>query len=309
MKQHYKVIVCLVFCFTLLNCTTDQKEINELVSFDIGPNGKNIVFSWNKNNKLSIYQCEIDGKNVQKILGNDSLSFFAPKFNESGDSIVYIISDDRTRTATSLGLYNRVEKKQEMVYNDATLKTEVIFSENKNTLYFLRAGEYDKYSPIGRKAPHGFDIYEFSFKDKSEKRITNLEAYQIKHLSCLKNGRLLFSSFLEQSDGVFLYDDTKKELEKIKIGNDSLNSLNGFSEAEYIDDETLVVASYYKVILVNLKKHTYKNIYRSNTGNTFNTIRYSPELHKIFFSEQKENMIKIMDLNGNLVKTINLNID
>lgn len=309
MKKRIKIISLFLICCTLFNCQSENKEAGHLVTFDVASTGESIIFSWKRDNKTSVYKCDMNGKNVKKILDNDSLSFFAPRYNKSGDSLSFIATDYPNSLSTSLGIYSIKKEESKIVLNDSSLKTEVIFSDNGNKLYFLKANEYDKYSSIGRKAPHGFDIYEFGIKDTLVKPITNFNAYQMSHLNYLKNDILIFSSFMSDTDGVFLYNCKKKELNNIKIENDTLKWLNGFSAAEYINDETLLSTSYYEVILVNLKKNRIKRIYRSISGNHIGSLRYSRVRNKLFVSEQKQNTIQMLDLNGNLIKTIQLNIN
>ena len=309
MKKSTKVTILLFVFYTLFNCKSNSEEIGYLLTFDIDPSGNHLIFSWKTDNKTSIYRCDIDGKNVKKILDNDSLSYYAPRYSKEGDSIIFIATGYPNSLLTSIGVWNVKENSSKLIVNDSLLKTEAVLSEAGNKLIYLGANEYGKYSPIGRKAPHGFDIYEFNIKKNVTKRVTNFNAYQMNHLNYMQKDKFTFSSFLDGKDGVFLYDDQTKNISMIAVKNDSLKSLNGFSKAEYINDTELVYTSYYKINLVDFRKNTKKKIYRSKSGNHISNLTYSKKLDKLFVSEQKQNFIFILDLNGKLIETIKLDFE
>lgn len=309
MKKSIKVTILLFVCYTLFNCKSDSEEIGYLLTFDIDPFGKSLIFSWKTDNKTSIYRCDINGENIKKILDNDSLSYYAPRYSKGGDSLVFIATDYPNSLLTSIGVYNVKENSSKLIVNDSLFKTEAVLSDDGNKLIFLGANEYAKYSPIGRKAPHGFDIYELNIKNNVIRRLTDFNSYQMNHLNYMSKNRFLFSSFLDGKDGVFLYDDQTNNISMINVKNDSLKSLNGFSAAEYINDAKLVYTSYYEINLVDFRKNTKKKIYRSKSGNHISNLTYSKKLDKLFVSEQKQNFISILDLNGKLIKTIKLNVE
>lgn len=308
MKKSIKTIVMLLVCYTMFNCTSDSTDIGHLVTFDVDPYGENLIFSWKVDNKTSIYRCNIDGENVEKILDNDSLSYYAPRYSKGGDSISFIATDYPKTLRTSIGIYNIEDKNAKIILNNSLLKTEGILSDKEGKLFFLGANEYDKYSEIARKAPHNFDIYELNIKNNVIRRVTNLNAYQMNNLNYMQKGKFTFSSFLDGKDGVFLYEDQTKNIGMITVENDSLKSLNGFSATEYINDYELVYTSYYEINLVDFSKGTRKKIYRSKSGNHISNLSYSKKLNKLFISEQKQNLIYILDLDGKLIKTITINI-
>jgi len=309
MKKSIIVTILLFVCYTLFSCKSDSEEIGYLLTFDIHPSDKSLIFSWKTDNKTSIYRCDINGENVKKILDNDSLSYYAPRYSKGGDSIIFIATEYPNTLLTSIGVYNVKENSSKLIVNDSLLKTEAILSEAGNKLIFLGANEYGKYSPIGRKAPHGFDIYELNIKKNVVRRVTDFNAYQMNNLNYMQKDKFTFSSFLDGKDGVFLYDDQIKKINMITVKNDSLKSLNGFLSAQYINDSKLVYTSYYEINLADIKNDETKKIYRSTSGNHISNLTYSKELDKLFVSEQKQNFISILDLNGKLIKTIKLNVE
>ncbi|SFO39917.1 hypothetical protein SAMN05421741_1512 [Paenimyroides ummariense] len=308
MKRNIVLTITLLISCILFNCKSDNEDTEHLLTFDIDPSGSHLIFSWKTDNKTSIYRCDIDGENVKKILDNDSLSYYAPRYSKEGDSIIFIATDYPNSLLTSIGVWNVKENSSKLIVNDSLLKTEAVLSEAGNKLIFLGANEYGKYSPIGRKAPHGFDIYELNIKKNVTKRVTNFNAYQMNNLNYIQKDKFTFSSFLDGKDGVFLYNNQTKNISMITVKNDSLKSLNGFSKAEYINDTELVYTSYYKINLVDFRKNTKKKIYRSKSGNHISNLSYSKKLNKLFVSEQKQNLIYVLDLDGKLIKTITINI-
>lgn len=308
MKKNIKITIMLLVCYTMFTCKSDSKEIGHLLTFDVEPSGNNLIFSWKADNKTSIYRCDIDGENVEKILDNDSLSYYAPRYSKGGDSLSFIATEYPKTLKTSIGIFNIKNKNTEIILNNSLLKTEGVLSNNGSKLLFLGANEYDKYSAMGRKALHSFDIYELNIKNNVMRRVTNFNAYQMKNLNYKQKDKFTFSSFLDGKDGVFLYEDQTKNISMITVKNDSLKSLNGFSATEYINDDELVYTSYYEINLVDFRKGTRKKIYRSKSGNHISNLLYSKKLNKLFISEQKQNLIYILDLDGKLIKTIKINI-
>ena len=66
-----------------------------------------------------------------------------------------------------------------------------IFSDNGERIYYTKANALRAYSPIGRVAPHEFDIFSLKLPNKEKSKVTSLDAYSIESLCEFDETRLL----------------------------------------------------------------------------------------------------------------------
>jgi len=284
---------------------------NELISFDISPNNDKILFSVKKpNNQTSIYISDIEGKNISELFDSDSLSFFAPRYSQTGDSIVYISSDYPKSLKTSIGILNLKSKKDSILFSSSNFIKEAIYDQSSNSLYYLRGNEFDNYSPIGIKALHGFDIYEYAVDNKKEIKLFDSNAYSMGNLLLNKENLIFNATFgsLDSLNGLYSLEKQNKQIKRISVTNDPVSNSESFSNANVVNENIFICKNIYEIIIIDLNKKLQSKISRSITGRQIALIRFSKKNNEIYFSETKSNKIYVIDLNGNLKKTIDINI-
>ena len=184
MQKHY--IISLIMAIMLVSsCKGQNTETEGLGSYDISANDKQIVFSYSKNGVSSIYVVNNDGTNLKMIIsskGGDN--FYNPKYSLDGKKLAFILNKKGSINST-LCLSNADGSNILYVTDDKQIITEATFSLNGEIIYFCKANVYEKYSPIGRKDAHDFDIYSVSLKDKRITKVSNLKSYGLSNVSDL----------------------------------------------------------------------------------------------------------------------------
>lgn len=189
-----------IILLLIVGCHQNSKELfeNEIQDFDITPDGEHIVFSWKDDRKTSLYKVNIDGTNPRLLSPKQDMLFENPSCSLDGQKIVFLASKLNSLTSSIYTIGINGDSLMQIT-SGKTLIMEAVFSKNGESIYFTQANEYASYSPIGRKAPHDFDIYNIRLNDK---KISNLNAYSLSGISDVDSTRLLLS--LRDSDnGIF----------------------------------------------------------------------------------------------------------
>ncbi|UZJ63172.1 hypothetical protein OKW96_11645 [Sphingobacterium sp. KU25419] len=125
--------------FSLSSCNSENSNHATLLTFDISPDGNNLVFALAEEGKSSIYKLELKNRNIEKLFdAEDSISFYSPRFNTDGDSIVFISSNFPKKLNSTIWVANLSNNEKQVVLDDPTIKTEVIFLKMEESFIIYR---------------------------------------------------------------------------------------------------------------------------------------------------------------------------
>lgn len=305
-KKILNYSACVLIAFFFFGCNKDGENMNELSSFDISPNGDFIVYSRIKNHKSSLYKAKIDGSDIKLLASEEKYSFFNPKITLDGQYVFYIGSNEENMRS-SIWKFN-FDTGSRKIFEDVGYISEIIFSRYNNNIFYIKAKEYDSYSPIVSRSFHNFDIYSLSDDTEKTKKISSLNAYGISDLQEFDENKFILSQRgVGSENGIFYYSDNfKTELKKITTTNDTLRNSTGYSNPVVLDNYSLICASYYQLVKIDLNTRLEKTILPSN-GYHFKQINYNKKLKKIFFTKRDntDNLYSI-DINGGNFEAIKL---
>lgn len=294
--------------FSLSSCNSENSNHATLLTFDISPDGNNLVFALAEEGKSSIYKLELKNRNIEKLFdAEDSISFYSPRFNTDGDSIVFISSNFPKKLNSTIWVANLSNNEKQVVLDDPTIKTEVIFSKNGGKFYYLQAEDYAGYSPLGRKAAHKFDIMELENGSRRKCKVSDFSAYDLRDLSEPKEDTLLFSGQFSNFSGLCFMHVPSKSVKMILLNNDSLDNIQNYTNPVFVNDQTLIASSFYKLVSLNLLSKKAITIFEKAASH-FGTIRFSKNLKQIFASIENENVIYVFGPNGQVLDMININL-
>lgn len=197
----------LFFNIIFLNsCKNDALDKSNITSFDLSKNDSLVLFSVYTQNKTAIYQIDINGHYLKKIIeATEDSSFYCAKFSNNDERILFIgtvLSQDKPYS--SLYLINKDGTGRKKITTGNQLISDAVSSKYDNKIYFVKNNEYEKYSPMGHAQAHGSDIYSIDLNSNMVRKVTNLNAYSIQYLSEYNKDSLLFYIPVQDSGGMIV---------------------------------------------------------------------------------------------------------
>ena len=298
-----------IYCFYILLFTACKNNIEnkpEITNFDISPNGDFIVYSYiNSNNISNLYMAKIDGSDINLLVSKNNYSFFCPKITKDGKTIFFIGSDERNMES-SIWKFNVSKTSFKKILTEKGFISEITLSKFHNNILYIKADYYKSYSPIAGKRKHDFDIYSMNIDTIQPKKISALNAYTLSNLIELDENKIIIGQRgSDTENGIFFFNKKFiKELKKIETINDTLSHSSGYSNPVAIDSTTLICASYFKLVKINLDTKLEKRILPSN-GYHFRQINYNKKLKRIFYIKRDDsNKIYSININGKDYKVV-----
>ena len=301
--------ILVMIQLVIAGCGRNSKEaiVDNLESFDISPDGENIVFAWNNGNKMSLYISDINGANpkVLQASGNDLL-LDKPRYSADGKKIVYVAINSKN-LSTSINITTIKGDNVAKIIESSSLKIEAIIANNNESVYFTQANEYKSYSPISVKAPHKFDVYSVALKSKKITKLSKLNAYSMFNLTDADSTRLLLT-IRGNDDGIYFLGKSKPVLDKITATNDTLRNSKFYFNPIMISENSIICASSFDLVLIDLKEKKQTKLLNS-TGSHFRIIRYNKIKGKLFFIKTDDiNTFHSINLDGSDLKSIRISI-
>ena len=174
------------------------------------------------NPDLSLEEKVIELKNDEQILD--------PTFSYEGDTLAFITTDknqeeDSTSTVHLLDL--RSKKVSELFHADF-LVTELDFTNQGRSLFYIGAGTYKNYSPIAGPRPHDLDIYEFDFDKNESTQLTTFKKYGLSSLHVTGDGKAAYYQTDDDEDAKTADEifETHQRIFKIEFKNRKIETVS-----------------------------------------------------------------------------------
>jgi len=305
-KNFFLYRIFFLFIIVVINGCNKTTGISYLTSFDVSPDGKFIVYSFtNDEHEADLYKAKIDGTNAHLLIREKNYSFFNPKFSADGTKI-FFIGNNQKKKESSIWEINEQTDTTKKIFEDVAFITEVISSKYDNILFYIKANDYDSYSPIAPKAKHDFDIYSLKIDSLKSKKISSLNSYGLYDLGEVDENRLILSQ-RGTENGIFFYDKkSTKKTEKIVTINDKLRNSTGYSKPVILKDGNIICASYFQLVKINLITKLEKTILPTS-GYHFRSICYNEKSDRIFFTKRDDtNNIYSVNSNGENLTEVTL---
>jgi hypothetical protein len=284
---------------------------NYIGSFDISNDDKKILFSFNSNSNSSVYEMNIDGSELSLIVNSkgDS-SFVNPKYSLDGSYILFILYNSKNIESSTLCKAKSDGSEIQYLTDGKSIITEAIFTNENNKIIYCQANKYSKYSPIGVKDAHDFDIYFLNCINKETKRLTNFKAYGLNNLSEVDSTQIIFYLYEGINGGIYcLEKDKPNQMRLITPINDPRKGTNMYTNPAYSTKYRLLVFSApYQLYSMNVDDLIANLITERENSNISKIVFFHSE-NKILYSKQFDNNLYTIKTNGSELKIIELNID
>lgn len=293
------------------SCKEHNSGIKELGSFDISAKDEQIVFSYSKDGVSSIYVIDSDGSNLKMIIGSDDGdSYYNPKYSPDGKKLVFVLNEKGSFNS-SLCLSNADGSNLQYLTDDKQIVTEATFSKNGELIYFCKANSYEKYSPIGRKDAHDFDIYSFNLKDKKVSRVSNLKSYGLSNVSDLDDTYLLFHLGAGLDGGMYLYpkDSSVRPKRLIPINNPRQDASLYYTPIYSESFEIIGFTAPYEIYMMSLKDKKAQLVFSNKGSINISNIAFFNNHEKMLFSKVGSSDLFTINLDGTGMQTIPIIIE
>jgi hypothetical protein len=288
----------LVFLILTFGCANESK-VEEIFDFDISPDDRNIVFSLSDGRNVSLFSMKIDGDSTKLLLhSNDSISYSGVSYSGDGSSILFIksYSDKILKSSLCTAQRDGSNVRTQLMVNE--IITEAIFSKNGKEIIFCKANQFDNYSPLARKSPHGFDIFSYGISTRTVKKITSLNAYNILHISEIDSTHLLFRVEAAQESAIYMVvkehpEDLIRILPTNRLREDYQYSNPVFNQ----NANVLIFTAPYELYSMNMTDKIASLIYDAKGLSPIQIVRTFNKEKKVLFRESHEKkIIHILDL-------------
>ncbi len=217
-KKAVFLLLLLVICVN--NACIDKNEQGEILTdFDISGDEKQVVFSYSEGSKISIYTLDLDTEEISLVIkADDNWDYIKPQYF-SDHQILYIKAKADDIFENEVCIYSTNNETEECFDLGEGILIDILISENHEKLFFTKASQYKRNSPIGIASPRGMDIFEYSFSEKRITKITDLNAYSIPNIERLVSDQLIFELHSIDNSGMYQY-----------VAKDSLVSFNPIND-------------------------------------------------------------------------------
>jgi Tol biopolymer transport system component len=294
----------VIFTFSSQGQSSLKKGLG---SFDISAKDKFIVFSYCIGIS-SIYIANTDGTDPRKVIGSKGdIDYYNPKFSPDGKKIVFV-ANKRGNINSSLCLSNADGANVLYLTDDKQIVTEATFSLDGETIYFCKANTYGKYSKIGIKDAHDFDIYSIYLKNKKISKISNLKSYGLNHISDVDNVYLLIHLEAGPDGGMYLYPkDNATEPRLITPINNPRGDPSLYYTPVYSDTlKSIGFTAPYEIYIMSLKDKRAKLVFSNKGSYDINNIAFFKAQKKILFSKAESSNLYSINTDGTGLKTISI---
>lgn len=295
------------------SCQSKQTQKNSMGDFDISKDDNHIIFSFFSINKgSSIYTSNIDGTGIKQLIKSDEYkSYFNPKYSPDGKKIVFLECERGDVNNAIICIAESDGSSIERLTAGNEIITEVIFSDYGNDIIYCKANEYEKYSPLGKKQAHDFDIYSVDILTKEITKLSNLKSYGVYKISEIDSSNILMHMSAGPDGGMFLFTkDTPNDLRRIIPINNPRGDASLYYTPLYSKQYNLMAfIAPYELYTMDMESRKAKLLYDNKGYSHIEYICFYNTQRKILFSKKGETSLNSISLDGTGLKNIPININ
>ena len=295
-----------------------QRKLKEITHYSekisVSPDDQRILFSLYKGNTASIYEADINTKNVKRLTNPKNEYHLCPAYSPDGSRILFIsYSNDSKNPISYLYIMDLDSKNVEQITFEKQHIIEAIFSPDNTNIYFITSGFYGHYSPVVGSRPQELDIFSINLANESIERVTNLSAYEMDGISINPAGDMLvFDSYGSEHGGdsiCFLPLDNQEELNYLKpleiVGDLQLSPNGKLLVFLGLSGKTCQGNYTYDIILMDIGTRKLKQLTKLGKYTEFHSFRFLHNQHRILFvngwGKSPPNLLQ-MNLDGSCIK-------
>ncbi|WP_066050833.1 TolB family protein [Robertmurraya korlensis] len=157
--------------------------------FDISPNDEKVLISYYLNGDKDIYEADVNGENVQKLVDAGKARLHSPKYSPEGERILFLSS--HSDGINSLMMAHRDGSNQKRLSEKNMHVSEAVFSAAGDTVFYTAILEEDFRKAEG-ETKEGLDLYSVSITGEDNKQLTDKNHFTMNALSISPAGDQVF---------------------------------------------------------------------------------------------------------------------
>jgi Tol biopolymer transport system component len=272
---------------------SEEEKLNGLSGFyDVTEEGT-IAYVHYTEGKPEIRLYNPEQFSVEKVveLENDQY-ILDPTFSADGSTITYISTNKDLEETLKSTVYqvNLETKENQELFSFASAITEIEFSENEETLFYLMAEIFQNYSPIASKRPHDFDVHEYRFAEGKHLQLTEMKEYSMHSLHIAPDNKSVFVRMDEVAD------TTPEESFEVHQRIFEI-PLTDPSKRMVVSDPNRKVDIFDFTMVPNNKEIVFQSIGNVDSGDTFQYELYKYNLE----TKEEEQLTKLKEYTANPV--------
>lgn len=223
------VTVLLVIAGFVFKKEENEKQQGLTNQYDVSTQGTFAYVTQHQGKpQLNLYNPDLSLQEKVIELNNDE-QILDPSFSDDGDMLAFITTDKNQGedSTSAIHLLDLRSKKVNELFKADFLVTELDFSNQGRSLFYIGAGTYKNYSPITGPRPHDLDIYEFDLDKNESTQLTNFKKYGLSSLNVSNDGKAAYyltddDEDAKTADEIF---ETHQRIFKIQFKNKNIETV------------------------------------------------------------------------------------
>ncbi|MGI8384171.1 DPP IV N-terminal domain-containing protein [Robertmurraya sp. P23] len=215
-------IAAILFISTLVITFLNQKDpyrffVGLGTNFDIAPDDGKVLISYYSNGDEAIYEADVTGENVRKLVDSEEGRLHSPKYSPDGERILFLSSD--SDGINSLMIAHRDGSNQKRLSENNMHVSEAVYSASGDTIFYTAIAEEDFKKAEG-ETKEGLDLYSVSITGEDNKQLTDKNYFSMNALSISPDGDQVYYS---------LYNGSREQLTSYSLETGAEGPADGSS--------------------------------------------------------------------------------
>ncbi|MEZ4721638.1 MAG: hypothetical protein R2813_07170 [Flavobacteriales bacterium] len=302
-------LITFSFLAFMIGCTGFGKTDNAIRGIDISFDDRQIIYciDHGEGQDAGLYIHNTNSGFKQRLLTpQPGFKFYNPRFSSTGDRIAFIESSNdaggsRVCVVNSNGSgFNRLT-------NDSNIITEVMFTSDQQFLLYAGASEYNNYSPITVKNAHNFDIYMINLETLERKKLTDLHAYGLYHISSFDSSHVLFKLEAGDEGGMRMLSIDDMSITSIEPKVDLVEGDGGLygAPAYSMEYDLLAFTLPYRLYYMDMRTRSPIHVESCRSQESISFVRFFHDQKKLLFTRFNDSRIYTVDIETGQVQFVN----
>lgn len=241
MKKISIIIVCII---TFLGCIK-QKETGSVSIPIMSKDDKVLYFQYHDGYKMGIFKLYIgDSITIPIVSDSNDIWYCYPKTLNNKDMNLMFKRWDSQTGVNTIYIADKDGNNRKALFSDVGIY-DFYYQESTNSIIYNKSDTISRYSPLARKGPHGFDLYEYNIATNQTHKLSNYYSYEMGEIAAYKNNEVMFVNN-DKEEGIYAFSPDSSFFKPHTIAED-----NEKKEITYLYTSPIYIKKYDIIIFRN----------------------------------------------------------